>query len=154
MMTNQFEYKGYVGSAEVDVESQTLFGRLLFIRDVIGYSADSPKELENAFREAVDDYLETCANQGDEPEKPFKGSFNVRVGPEIHRDVALAARRKNVGLNDYVCGALTDALSAERAVRHVHHHHELTVQLSSEPKQRVASGLPPSDWERIDVAAH
>ena len=72
---NIYEYKGYIGSAEVDVESGFLVGKLLFIRDTITYSAETAKQLEAAFKEAVDDYLATCAQLGDEPDKPFTVSY-------------------------------------------------------------------------------
>ena len=72
-MSNVFEYLGYLGSAEVDADSRALVGKLLFIRDVITYSASSVPELEIEFKAAVDDYLATCAELGDEPDIPCKG---------------------------------------------------------------------------------
>jgi predicted HicB family RNase H-like nuclease len=111
-MKTYFEYKGYLGSAEVDTEGNALVGKLLFIRDVIAYSSASLKDLEKAFHEAVDDYLKTCQELGDEPDTPCKGSFNVRVGPDRHREVALVARSKNLGLNEFVCQALDVAVQA------------------------------------------
>ena len=65
--------------------------------------------LRAAFEEAVEDYLELCRTQGIEPEVPFKGSFNVRVGAELHRRVAVAAKRKNTSLNKFVAEALEKA---------------------------------------------
>lgn len=62
--------------------------------------------LRKAFEEAVDDYLEMCGKQGIEPEKPLKGSFNVRIGPELHRKLALAAARKRISLNKYIADLL------------------------------------------------
>jgi predicted HicB family RNase H-like nuclease len=131
-MNTTFEYNGYIGSAEVDIESRTLVGKLLFIRDSIGYSANSVEGLEAAFREAVDDYLATCAEEGDEPDAPCKGSFNVRIGPDRHRLVAIAARREGVGLNDFVCSALDDAIRVCKP-RTVLHQHEVTVMLAGKP---------------------
>lgn len=104
-MKPAFEYKGYLGSAEVSLEDNILHGKLLYITDVISYAADSPKELEAAFRTAVDEYLETCEECGDEPNVPFKGVFNVRLGPELHRACALAAEHAGTSLNDWVKGA-------------------------------------------------
>ncbi len=107
-MTGHFEYKGYLGSADVDAKNDVLFGRLLFIRDVIGYSGTSVAQLRQAFEEAVDDYLEVCAERGEEPDVPCKGSFNVRIGPERHRIASMRAREKGIGLNEYVCWALDE----------------------------------------------
>jgi predicted HicB family RNase H-like nuclease len=69
------KYKGYIGSAEVDVENRVLVGKLLFVRDSIAYSATSIEGLATAFNEAVDDYLAACVNEGGEP-----GGY-VPVGP-------------------------------------------------------------------------
>ena len=148
-MTDFFEYKGYIGSAEVDAESFSLVGKLLFIRDVIAYSATTVKNLRVAFEGAVDDYLTTCAEIGDEPEVPCKGSFNVRVGPQLHREVALKARAREMGLNEFVCQALLVAVSeqANHAVQHLHEHN-ITVQLIGEPEVRMTTAQTPLQWER------
>jgi predicted HicB family RNase H-like nuclease len=120
-MNDIFEYRGYLGSAEVDSENDVLFGRLLYIRDVIGYHGTSVSELKAAFREAVDDYLAACAEEGSEADKPCKGSFNVRVGPERHRRVAVAARVAGVGLNEFVALAIDNALEP-KSTKIVHNH--------------------------------
>jgi predicted HicB family RNase H-like nuclease len=64
-MKHKFEYQGYYGSAEVSVEDNLLHGHLLFIKDVVSYAAKTPADLEQAFKEAVEDYLATCAELGD-----------------------------------------------------------------------------------------
>lgn len=109
-MKPAFEYKGYFGSTEVNLTDNILHGKLMFIKDVVTYVADSPRALKIAFEEAVDDYLQTCIELGDEPDVPFKGTFNVRIGPERHRNAALAAARLDISLNDLVVRALDDFL--------------------------------------------
>jgi predicted HicB family RNase H-like nuclease len=121
LMNSIFEYAGYIGSAEVDSENGILYGRLLFIRDVISYQANTVPELKAAFCEAVDDYLAACKEDGSEPDVPCKGSFNVRVGPERHRKVTIAARIAEVGLNEFVVQALDRALDP-KAKTVVHNH--------------------------------
>jgi predicted HicB family RNase H-like nuclease len=135
-MTGHFEYKGYLGSAEVDAENNVLFGRLLFIRDVIGYSAATVQDMRQAFEEAVDDYLEACAERHEEPDVPCKGSFNVRIGPERHRTAAMRAREKGVGLNEYVCWALDEVA---RTPATVVHRYEVTVTAAQEWQATTAS---------------
>lgn len=147
-MNNIFEYAGYIGSAEVDGENGILFGRLLFIRDVIGYHADTVPDLKLAFHEAVDDYLAACKEEGSAPDVPCKGSFNVRVGAERHRKVAIAARVADVGLNDFVVQALDSALDPKATKTVVHKHQVELVELVStaNPQEFVAStssGTPP-----------
>lgn len=75
MATTQ-PYKGYEGTADMDMERQVCRGKILFIDDVVTYEADSPRGLQQEFEAAVDDYIETCALVGKEPQKPMKGQFN------------------------------------------------------------------------------
>lgn len=122
-MKSELQYKGYVGSVEVDLVGDAIVGRLMFITDVITYSAATPAGIEAAFREAVDDYLAMCADLGDEPDAPFKGSFNVRVGPELHREAALCARREGIKLNEWVADAIRARCSPARgSAQHMHVH--------------------------------
>jgi predicted HicB family RNase H-like nuclease len=120
-MNELLEYNGYIGSAEADSENGVLVGRLLYIRDAIGYEADTVPALVNAFHEAVDDYLAACKEDGTEPDVPCKGSFNVRVGPDRHRKAAIAARIADVSLNDFVAQAIDNALEP-KATKVVHNH--------------------------------
>lgn len=154
-MKGDFEYKGYLGSAEIDVENELLFGKLLFIRDVITYSAKDIAGLKVAFREAVDDYLRTCEGLGDEPDRPCKGSFNVRVGPDLHRDVVTVAKAKNVSLNDFVCQALLVALGGGRQhVERVHkHEHSVMVRVTEDASNLVATSRT-SVWNQNYATAH
>ncbi|KJH84058.1 HicB [Pseudomonas fluorescens] len=109
-MNPQLQYKGYVGSIEASIEDKCLFGKLLFIRALVSYEGQTVAELEAAFREAVDDYLQTCEQLGQKPEIPCKGSFNVRIGHDLHLAAALAATRQNVSLNDLTRQALNEYL--------------------------------------------
>ena len=110
-MKSHFEYAGYIGSAEVDAENGVLFGRLLFIRDAIGYSASTVESLEQAFREAVDDYLEVCKEDGSKPDVPCKGSFNVRIPQDLHQRAAQYADEHDLKLNAVVQAALKEYLT-------------------------------------------
>jgi len=151
-MSSHFEYQGYLGSADVDAENDVLHGKLLFIRDAIGYSAPTVQELRRAFEAAVDDYLATCAEEGDEPDVPCKGSFNVRFGPERHREAALRARQEGIGLNDYVCAALDEA-ARSTSNRTVVHRHEFILTTGTEPTKRLAASAQPSSWEPLGGTA-
>lgn len=87
---NSFKYKGFIGSIRPSVENDCLYGKIEFINDLITYEAETVPEFKKAFETAVDDYLETCKSLGKTPEKPFKGSFNLRIGPELHRKLELS----------------------------------------------------------------
>ncbi|WP_312317185.1 type II toxin-antitoxin system HicB family antitoxin [Stenotrophomonas sp.] len=103
---NIIKYAGYEGTAELDLESMVCRGRILFIDDLVTYQADSPKELQAAFQEAVDDYLATCKALGRRPQKPLSGTFNVRISPALHRAARLRAVKDEVSLNEVVAAAV------------------------------------------------
>lgn len=138
------EYRGYVGSVEVDVENRIIFGKLLYLRDSVTYSAASVGQIEAAFQEAVDDYLATCEELGDEPDVPLKGSFNVRIGPDLHREVALYARLHNTNLNDVIVRALDEKLHCPRPIHHVHKHE--IIEMTREPERQVLAWTDDLAW--------
>ena len=104
-------YKGHLGSVEFDQEERLFFGRLQHIRALVSYEATDADGLVRAFEAAVDDYLEQCREQGIAPETPLKGSFNVRIGPDLHRRAVIAASRSGVSLNAFVTRALEAAVT-------------------------------------------
>ncbi|WP_296894326.1 type II toxin-antitoxin system HicB family antitoxin [Thiobacillus sp.] len=114
-------YKDYEGSIETSLEGRCFYGQILFVNDLVTYEGESFETLENAFHDAVDDYLAFCAEVGKAPDKPFKGVFNVRVRPEIHRALAGRAVHTNQSLNELVSKALETYLT-ETQVHHTHHH--------------------------------
>jgi predicted HicB family RNase H-like nuclease len=77
-----------------------------FIRALISYEGSNAEELRNDFHNGVDDYLAMCQTKNIAPEQPFKGSFNVRVGRDLHRQIALEAARRGVSLNSLIVAAL------------------------------------------------
>lgn len=103
------EHRGYFGSIEASVEDGILFGKLEFISALVNYEGETVQELKAAFESAVDDYLQTCQIKGYEPEIPCKGSFNVRVGHDLHLAAAVKAKELGVSLNDFVRNALNNA---------------------------------------------
>lgn len=115
-MANYLDYKGYVGTVEYSNEDEVFHGKIFGINDLVTFEGESVAEIKNSFKEAVDDYLETCRELGKEPEKTFKGSFNVRVPSSIHKDAALTATQYNISLNDFVRVALTYAIKHKQEI--------------------------------------
>ena len=111
-MNNTMEYKGYVGSVEFSEEDALFYGKVLGIRALISYEGTNAAELVADFHGAVDDYLEMCAQSGTEPEKAYKGSFNVRISPELHKQAVVAAMAHNMSLNSFVETSIQQALHA------------------------------------------
>lgn len=110
-MSNTIEYKGYVGSIEFSEEDALFFGKALGIRALISYEGENARELVEDFHQAVDGYLEMCAAEGIEPEKAYKGTFNVRISPELHRKAVLAAMSNHMTLNSFVESSIEKAVS-------------------------------------------
>jgi predicted HicB family RNase H-like nuclease len=105
-MSDTLQHSGYYGSVLYSAEDQMLHGRLLGIRDMVSYGGKNVKELQKNFRDAVDEYLAFCKEEGKQPDVPYKGSFNVRVTPELHCRVAILAERRKKKLNTLVNEAL------------------------------------------------
>ena len=101
-MNNMLEYKGFYGTVEFSENDNVLFGKVIGINSLISYEGDSVKSLREDFEGAVDDYLEICETNGVEPEKVYKGSFNVRISPELHKNLALFAASHGETLNSAV----------------------------------------------------
>lgn len=96
------EYKDYIGKVEFDDTANIFHGEVINLRDVITFQGESVQELRQAFQDSVDDYLAFCAERQEEPEKPFSGTFTVRVPPELHRAISIQARLANKSLNSWV----------------------------------------------------
>ena len=106
-MKNILRYKEYVGSVEISETDGLLFGRVLGIQEKITYQAVKADELVENFHDAVDAYLEQCRKNSISPEVPYKGSFNVRIAPALHRALAIHAAQTGVNLNRLVENILT-----------------------------------------------
>ena len=109
-MKDLMQYKGYYGSVHFDAEDLIFHGKIEFIRALASYEATNAKSLKKAFEETVNDYLATCAQQKIQPETPFKGSLNIRLGPELHRRVAVAAKHRHLSINKFIAETLAQTV--------------------------------------------
>ena len=105
------KYKGYTAQIEIDEAASILFGTVLDIKDVITFKGNTIAELEQEFHNSVDDYLEWCAELGEEPDKPFSGKLPFRTTAERHRQIYLAAKEANKSINAWMDDALSTALN-------------------------------------------
>jgi predicted HicB family RNase H-like nuclease len=94
-------YKDYSARIEYDDEDGIFTGQIAGIRDGVSFHADTVETLREAFREAVDDYIETCQRIGKAPQKAYSGQMMFRVKPDIHRKAALAAELSGKSLNQW-----------------------------------------------------
>ena len=112
-MNNTIQYKGYVGSVEFSEDDGIFYGKVMGIRSLISYEGTNVKELLDDFHGAVDDYLETCRQEGREPEIAFKGSFNIRISPELHKKIYIYATSHQMSINKYIEETLAHSSAAQ-----------------------------------------
>jgi len=112
MKPTLLSHKGYHGSIEPSLEDGVLNGQVLFIVEKITYQASTVSEMQRAFEAAVDRYLTSCLERAISPERPFKGQFNVRIAPDLHKSAAIRAEQEQTSLNNVVVSALRQYLDA------------------------------------------
>ena len=126
-MSDMIEYAGYKGSVEFSAKDRSFFGQVLFIDSLLMYHGTSIAEIEAAFKETIDSYLEFCKSRNREPLKPYSGSFNIRISPDDHKSLSEIAYLKDVSMNVLVAQALHDYVESNKqpavfCVEHKHMH--------------------------------
>lgn len=111
-MKNLMEHKGYFAKIEYSTDDACFFGTLIGINDAISFEGECAKSLKEAFIEAIDDYLDICKRIGKVAEKPYKGSFNVRISPDLHKKAVLTAASQKTTLNKITEKALSQYCNA------------------------------------------
>jgi predicted HicB family RNase H-like nuclease len=101
------EYKGYIGA--VEAEDGVFFGRVAGLRDVITFEGMTFDEVEQAFRDSVDDYLAFCAERGEPPDRAYSGRIPLRVSPDTHRQAAMRAQSEGISLNQWIARRIENA---------------------------------------------
>jgi predicted HicB family RNase H-like nuclease len=101
------EYKGYIGT--IEAEDGAFVGRVAGLRDVITFEGTTYAEVEQAFRDSIDDYLAFCAERGEPPDRPYTGKILLRVSTEVHRCAAMRAEAEGVSLNQWIARRIESA---------------------------------------------
>ena len=129
-MSNMLSYKGYHGKIEFDADDGILIGSVFGIRDSLNFHGCSIDEVTDSFHDCIDTYLEICKAEGIEPDKEYKGSFNIRIPQALHREAALKAELEGISLNQFIQQAI------EEHVRPVKYK-EIVVQFPTNSSQRT-----------------
>jgi len=106
-------YKDFIGSVHFNAEDEVFFGKIEGIEDLVSFEGDSVIALKKAFEDAVDDYIEMCIGNGKTLEKSYKGSFNVRISPEVHKKAKRLAIMKGISLNQFIQKAVEEEVVRE-----------------------------------------
>ena len=101
------KYKGYIGQVVYDEDAKIFHGDVIGLRDVITFQGESVKELEQAFKDSVDDYLEFCQSRGEKPDKTFSGNIHVRMNAKLHEAISFEAARMGISLNELITQKLS-----------------------------------------------
>lgn len=115
--TNTMSYRGYNARITYDDQDQIFFGHLAGIKDIVGFHAETVPDLRQAFKEAVDEYLDLCDKTGTTPQKAYSGKVMFRLDPDLHRRASIAAELEGKSLNQWAEAAIEQAVSLRRAVR-------------------------------------
>ncbi len=118
-MNDTLTYKQFIGSVHFSDRDKAFFGKIEGINDLVSFEGQSVAELTTAFDEAVEDYLELCREAGKEPLKSAKGSFNVRIPTELHRQALSRAAREGISLNRLVKKAIEREVAGSGSKSHV-----------------------------------
>ncbi|GHV91179.1 DNA repair protein HhH-GPD [Spirochaetia bacterium] len=110
-MKDVLTYKDHVGSVHFNSEDEVFYGKIEGIDDLIMFEGNSVGELKRAFQGSVEDYIQTCKKYNKDVEKSYKGSFNVRINPDLHKKVKRAAVRMGLSLNQFMQKAVEDELN-------------------------------------------
>lgn len=105
-MPTTMEKNGYVADVEFSPDDRIFHGKVLLVRDLVTFEGKSVRELEREFTRSLETYLEVCEEQGQEPEKPYSGKFQVRMSPEEHRAAAIEAAKAGKSLNAWIVEAV------------------------------------------------
>ncbi len=112
MADNMLKYKDFYGSVEYSAADECFFGKIIGTTDLVTFEGESVTCLKSAFVEAVEDYLVLCEEAGKKPQKSYKGSFNVRISPELHKEAAITASKQGMSLNSFVEKAIYDEVNS------------------------------------------
>lgn len=146
-MKNMLEYKGYHAKIEFDEEDMLFVGSVFGIQDSLNFHGTTIQELIDSFHQSIDNYLEMCEEFGRKPDKEFKGSFNIRIDQELHREAAFAADRNGMTLNQYVEKAIRSAVSKnDNGPIYV-----ITPAFTHTPYQKMATGEVIADYKKTTM---
>lgn len=119
-MNNILEYKGYHATISFDSNDLLFVGEVFGIQDSLNFHGKNVEELIKMFHQCIDNYLELCNAIGKSPDKEFKGSFNVRLSPSLHKEASIAAFKQRKTLNQYVIDAIEAATTGSNAITQVY----------------------------------
>jgi predicted HicB family RNase H-like nuclease len=109
MLTNVLEYKGFKATFALDTSVNSLHGRVFGIEDTIDFYGDSVEKLIREFHQSVDEYINWCHEEGQEPKKSWAGKMTLRPTDQQHEAYMVVAAANGVSLNKWMLETLDRA---------------------------------------------
>lgn len=111
------KYKGYQGTVTYDDEAKIFHGEVIGLKDMITFQGTTVDELEQAFKDSIDDYLEFCEKKGRAAEKPFSGNLMLRLPPDIHKEATIEAKYRGISLNAFLSEVISKEIHKPRTTQ-------------------------------------
>lgn len=102
----------YHAKIEYDEELDLFRGEILGLSGGADFYGKNPKELRTEFKRSLQVFLEVCKEQGIEPKRHFSGKFNLRIPPELHEKLAIAAQAQGKSINTLAQEALQERVAS------------------------------------------
>ena len=116
MSNNIMKYKGYWAEINYSDEDRCFYGKIEELaNELILIEGDTVEELRKDFENAVDDYIDDCKKHNKEPKKQYKGNFNVRIEPNLHKEAIILAKSLAISLNQFVASAIKDKIEITKS---------------------------------------
>jgi len=100
------KYKGYLGEVSYDANAKIFHGDVIGLKDVITFQGTTVKEIEQAFKDSINDYIAWCKKRGEKPEKTFSGNLRIRISPDLHAELSHLAVTQGLSLNSLIIDKL------------------------------------------------
>ena len=111
-MRNILSFRGFTARIEFDSNDNVFFGRVLGVRDIIGFHGETVEELTADFHNAINHYLDVCEQRGEKPQKAYSGKLTLRIPPNIYADIAAAAAHTGKSINKWVADTFEQVIHA------------------------------------------
>lgn len=106
MITDYLTHRGYIGSINISLSDDVLYGKLMFIEDLIIYEARTIPDIKLNFINTIDDYLKSCQLLGRKPNKTTNGFLHLNINNTLYNRLIKAANKNNICVNDYIKKAI------------------------------------------------
>ena len=115
-MDNIMKYKDYCAEIRYSDEDRCFWGKIDGLKNnLILFEGNTVEELRKDFENAVNDYIDDCKNNNEEPKKQYKGSFNIRIEPSLHKEAIMLAKSLAMSLNQFVASAIKDKIEITKS---------------------------------------